>query len=29
MDVIYLLLGAGFFAICWGLAVFSDSLKEQ
>jgi hypothetical protein len=29
MDVIYLLAGAGFFAICWALAVFTDKLKEQ
>ena len=29
MDVIYLLAGVGFFMICWALAVFTDSLKEQ
>ena len=29
MDVIYLLGAAGFFLICWVLAIFSDGLKEQ
>jgi len=29
MDVIYLLLGVGFFAVFWLLVVFSDNLKEQ
>jgi len=29
MDVVYLLLGAGFFLLCWGLTAFSERLMEQ
>ena len=29
MDVVYLLLGAGFFLLCWGLAAFSTKLGEE
>jgi len=29
MDAIYLLLGVGFFLLCWGLAAFSEKLQEK
>lgn len=29
MDTVYLVLGAGFFLLCWGLAAFSEKLREQ
>ena len=29
MDALYLLVGAGFFLLCWLLLVFSDHLQEE
>ena len=29
MDIFYLLLGAGFFLLCWMLAAYSGKLMEQ
>ena len=29
MDAIYLLLGVGFFLLCWVLAAVSDRLREE
>jgi len=29
MDAMYLLTGAGFFLLCWLLAIFSARLMEQ
>jgi len=29
MDACYLLLGAGFFLLCWALAAYSGTLMEK
>jgi hypothetical protein len=29
MDIVYLLVGAGFFLLCWALAAYSGKLMEQ